>query len=445
MKKQPNIIFFFVDQQRWDTAGCYGQPLDITPNLDKMAEEGTLFTNAYTCQPVCGPARACLQTGKYATEVGCFRNAISLPLDTKTIAPSFKAAGYDTAYIGKWHLASDNDKNHYETTAVPKERRGGYDYWMAADVLEFTSHGYDGYVFDTDNNKVEFKGYRADCITDFALDYIKNHDDTKPFFLFLSHIEPHHQNDHHCYEGPNGSKEKYKDFVIPGDLEGTGGNWRTEYPDYLGCCNRLDYNLGRVRELLKEKGIEDNTVIIYTSDHGSHFCTRNSEYKRACHDGCTHIPLVAYGKGFTGGKVIDDMVSLIDVPKTFFDCADIEPFDGMQGDSLLALAEGRIENPKDTIFMQISESQVGRAIRTKEWKYSVRAVGDGDEVSCSDVYYEDFLYHLTNDPHERVNLVDAPEYENVRAQLAEKLKEEMKKANEKVPQILPYSARPENF
>lgn len=442
MKKQPNIVFFFVDQQRWDTAGCYGQPLDITPNLDRMAEEGTLFQNAYTCQPVCGPARACLQTGRYATEVGCYINAISLPLDADTIARRLSDAGYDTAYVGKWHLASDMDCNHYETAPVPKERRGGYDYWMAADVLEFTSHGYDGYVYDTDNNKVEFKGYRADCITDFALDYIRDHNSEKPFFLFLSHIEPHHQNDHRCFEGPDGSKEKYKDFVIPGDLEGTGGDWRENYPDYLGACNRLDYNLGRVRALLREKGIEDDTIVIYTSDHGSHFCTRNSEYKRSCHDGCTHIPMVAYGGGFTGGGAIPEMVSLIDLPRTLLDCAGIEPIPGMHGESLLPLVQGTAENWTDNIFMQISESQVGRAIRTKEWKYSVRAQGDGITQSGSDTYYEDYLYHLTNDPHERVNLVDAPEYAHIRAQLAKVLVSRMQEAGEEIPQILPHSQSP---
>ena len=103
---QPNIIFIFSDQQRYDTLGCYGQDLDVTPNLDKMAKEGVLFEYAFTNQPLCGPARSILQTGLYATETTCYRNGISLPISDKNIANYFSDNGYDVAYIGKWHLAS---------------------------------------------------------------------------------------------------------------------------------------------------------------------------------------------------------------------------------------------------------------------------------------------------------------------------------------------------
>ena len=154
--KGPNIVFYFADQQRWDTLGCYGQKLDVTPNLDKLAAQGVRFENAFTCQPVCGPARACLQSGRYPTQIGCHRNAQALPENITTLADCFSQAGYETAYVGKWHLASNRssytapvDQENYETRAIPEERRGGYkDFWMAADVLEATSHGYDGYVFD---------------------------------------------------------------------------------------------------------------------------------------------------------------------------------------------------------------------------------------------------------------------------------------------------------
>ena len=172
-----NIIFYFSDQQRWDTCGCFGQPLNITPNLDKLAAEGVKFDNAFSPQPVCGPCRALFQTGKYPTETGCFRNNLMLPSNIKTLGEYMeKDAGYETAYVGKWHLASDGELEKKPTidhtiTAVPLELRGGYTgYWRAADVLEFTSHGYDGYVFDENNNRIDFKGYRADCINQFALE-----------------------------------------------------------------------------------------------------------------------------------------------------------------------------------------------------------------------------------------------------------------------------------
>ena len=445
--KKPNIIFFFSDQQRWDTVGAYGQKLDVTPNLDKMAAEGVKFENAFTCQPVCGPARACLQTGKYATEINCYRNNIALPQDEKTLADYFNEVGYETAYVGKWHLASTGGESNtqigehedYKEKAVPQELRGGYkDFWVASDVLEFTSHGYGGFMFDKDMNKREFKGYRPDCTTDFAIEYLRQRDNENPFFLMISYIEPHHQNDRNVYEGPLGSKEKFKDYEVPGDLVGTEGDWLQNYPDYLGCCNSLDYNLGRLRVELERQGIADNTIIFYTSDHGSHFRTRNGEYKRSCHDGCIHIPMIAYGPGFTGGKSIEQLVSLIDLPSTFLACGGIDIPSDMQGNNLLCLVDGKVEKWPEEVFVQISESQVGRAIRTKKWKYSVSDPDKSGNIDASsEIYVEEFLYDLENDPHERENLIDNPEMLGVRKELASTLKKRILEANEKEVNIYP--------
>ena len=441
--ERPNIVFYFSDQQRFDTLGCYGQSLPVTPCLDQLATESVRFQNAFTCQPVCGPARSCLQTGLYATETGCFTNAISLSTSARTLAHHFNEAGYDTAYIGKWHLASDRDCNHYETSNVPVERRGGYRYWMAADVLEFTSHGYNGYVFDTEGNKREFIGYRADCINNFAIDYLHNRPKEKPFFLFVSHIEPHNQNDHMNFEGPDGSKEKFKVYVVPGDLEGTGGDWRQFYPDYLGECHSLDANVGRLIDTLKTEGIWDNTILIYTSDHGCHFRTRTPDYKRSCHENSLHIPLIIHGKQFSRGAVIDHLVSLIDLPPTLLDCAGIPVPDSYQGQSLLPLLKGEApESWPDSVFFQVSENQVGRGIRTKEWKYSARGTGDGWEDSSCDTYYEEFLFDLTKDPYEKNNLVADPAYALLRKELAAQLQGWIQRVECKQAQILPADAHP---
>jgi arylsulfatase A-like enzyme len=441
-QRQPNILFFFTDQQRWDTCGCYGQPLDVTPNLDRMAAEGVRFENAFTCQPVCGPARSCLQTGKYATEVGCHTNHRRLPPDETTIAQLLSGAGYEVGYLGKWHLAScgpNDGPDNFRTRAVPPDRRGGYvDYWLASDTLEFTSHGYDGYMFDADMNRVDFTGYRVDAMTDFALDYLRTRDGERPWFLFLSYIEPHHQNDRGHYEGPDGSKERFKDFVPPGDLIGTEGNWREEYPDYLGCINSLDMNLGRIRAELERLGIADDTLIIYTSDHGSHFCTRNSEYKRSCHDGCIRVPMIACGPGFQGGGVASDLASLIDIPPTILTAGGAAVPDSMRGRSLQQVARGDTEDWPQEVFLQISESQVGRAIRTAKWKYSVSAPDlPGWEAAASDRYVEEFLYDLDADPHERNNLVREPHLAEVRADLSVRLKARMVAAGEAEPLIGP--------
>lgn len=427
---RPNIIFYFSDQQRWDTVNE-----TVTPNLLKLANDGVLFENSYTCQPVCGPARACLQTGVYATQNKCYWNGIALPDNIKPLAEYFNEAGYETAYVGKWHLASDSFPKsgfHCETTAVPEEKRGGYkDWWYAADVLEFTSHGYDGYVFDKDNNKVEFKGYRADCINDFALDYIEQKTSDKPFFLFISQLEPHHQNDRHRYEGPVETVPKFKDYPLPDDLTFMKGDYKEMYPDYIAAINRLDENVGRLVNKLKEKGLYENTVIIYTSDHGSHFKTRNLEYKRCCHDSAVHTPLIISGGAFSGGKRDKQLVSLIDIPPTLLDLAGIEIPKTYMGKSLLS------EEERDCAFMQISESQCGRAIRTKKYKYSVKSPGPGAYLPHSKIYFEDFLYDLEKDPLEKNNLVKAPEYKEIRNQMKKLLIREMVNAGEAKPKILP--------
>lgn len=417
---KPNIIFYFSDQQRADSAGCYGQKLPVTPNLDAVAEEGTLFENAFSCQPVCGPMRACLQSGVYATQIGCYRNDIALPTDTKGIAHYLTEAGYDTAYIGKWHLASD--KNHrLGTKPTPKERRGGYDYWRASDILEFTSHGYNGYVFDENCNRLDFKGYRADRINDYAVEYIKK-EHNKPFFMFISQLEPHHQNDRLRFESPKGLKSKFKNYEVPGDLKGTLGDWRIQMPSYLACCNRVDYNFGKLIQTLKDEGLYDNTVIIYTSDHGCHFRTRNFEYKRSCHENSIKVPLVITGGAFKNGGKVSDLVSLIDLPATILDIAGVQIPEHFMGKSLTD------KKGHESVFMQISESQIGRAVRTDRWKYSISA--DNADKPFADVYTEDFLYDLDKDPYERNNLISKPEYREIKNELREILVEYMKKANE---------------
>ena len=431
-----NIVFYFTDQQRWDTCGCFGQPLDITPNLDKLAAEGVKFDNAFSPQPVCGPCRALFQTGRYPTETGCFRNNIMLPPNVKTLGQYIEEAGYETAYIGKWHLASDGELEKppvidHTITAIPRELRGGYTgYWRTADVLEFTSHGYDGFVFDENDNKIEFKGYRADCINDLALQFFDTYDRKKPFFMTVSQIEPHHQNDHRHYEGPEGSKERFKNFVLPHDLEVLKGNAAEEYPDYLGQCAALDENLGRLIERLKKEGLYDNTVIIFASDHGSHFMTRNrdehlngyDDYKRSCHDGCLHVPLVIAGGPYKGGVAIQDLVSTESLPKTILAIAGVDVGDKMIGENLLDVVEHKDPARPNEVFAQISESRVGRCVRTPEWLYAVYAPGvNGGEAAAADVYADDFLYDMKKDPWQLDNVVADPAYAGVKAELRQKL------------------------
>lgn len=426
-KKPKNIIFYFTDQQRFDTLTP-----ELMPNLYTLSKQGVTFSNCFTCQPVCGPARACLQTGVYSTEANCFKNGQSLTFDLPHLADYFSDAGYDTAYIGKWHLATDGGF-FCEKNPIPEDRRGGYRYWRAADVLEFTSDGQGGYLFDENDERIDFTGYRADCINDFAMEYLEKADKRRPFFLFVSQLEPHHQNNKKCYEGYPGTKDSYLDYPIPDDLSFLNGDYKQHYPDYVSAINRIDYNLGRLIRKLHQLDIYDDTVIVFTSDHGCHFKTRNMEYKRSCHDSSIHIPLVIAGGAFKGGNVRKDLVSLIDLPSTLLSLADIKIPSHFKGRDLTA------KGNRDCVYIQISESACARAIRTGEYKYCVSVPGyaAGMTMKKSPVYTEEYLYDLTNDPCEKVNLITDPSYKLVRASLRKLLLRQMKEAGEGTAVILP--------
>jgi arylsulfatase A-like enzyme len=430
--EQPNVILFFTDQQRWDTTGVHGNPLGLTPNYDRMAILGTHAAYAFTSQPVCGPSRACLQTGMYATACGCFRNGIPLREEARTIARHFRDAGYDTGYIGKWHLADTR------TEPVPRHLRGGYDYWLAADSLEHTSDAYRTLLYNNENEPVELPGYRVDALTDAAIRYIagKRRSD-KPFFLFLSYLEPHHQNHRDDFPAPDISRGRYVGQYVPPDLAALGGNAHQQLDGYYGMVKRLDDALGRLNDALKSLSMGDRTIVVFTSDHACHFKTRNAEYKRSCHDSSIRVPLALAGPGFTGGGTIRNLVSLIDLPPTLLDAAGIPVPDEMQGRSILPLLKGRLQvDWPQEVFVQISESQVGRAIRTHRWKYGVTAPDcDPRRDSGSPEYVEQYLYDLEADPYELTNLVAMQSHEPVRIRLRERLTARMTEAGESVPLI----------
>jgi arylsulfatase A-like enzyme len=434
------VIVFFTDQQRWDTTGVHGNPLGLTPNFDRMAQCGTHVYHAFTCQPVCAPARASLQTGLYATETSVFRNGIVLPREIKTLAHHFGAAGYRTAYIGKWHLA-DRDP-------VPEEQQGGYEYWLGSNVLEFTSQPYNTVTYDKNGSAVKLPGYRVDALTDAAIRYIDAHRD-EPFYLFLSFLEPHHQNHIDDYVPPDGYRERYTGRWVPPDLAALGGSVHQHLGGYYGIVKRLDEALGRMLDALKSLKLSEDTIVLYTTDHGSHFKTRNSEYKRSCHDSAVRLPTALCGPavrgrpGFDGGGRVQELVSLVDLPPTLLDAAGLPVPGEMQGRSILPLLHGTGAEWPEEVFIQISESQVGRAVRTHRWKYSVVAPDKhGGRDPSADRYVEEYLYDLQADPYELTNLLGYESHQEVAAVMRERLIRRMVEAGEAAPAIEVAPSRP---
>ncbi len=430
---QPNVLVFFTDQQRWDTAGCHGNPLDLMPNFDRVAREGTHIARSFTCQPVCGPARSAMQTGRYPTSTGCYRNGIPLPPDARTLAHFFKEAGYQTAYIGKWHLAEDEP--------VPAVQRGGYESWLASNILEFTSEPYDTVMYDRDDLPVKLPGYRVDALANAAVRIIDSHQD-RPFFLFLSFLEPHHQNSLDDYPPPDGYRGRYTGRWMPPDLAALGGSAHQHIGGYYGMVKRLDEAFGRVLDALKSLNLLENTIVLFTSDHGCHFKTRNDEYKRSGHDSSIRVPTVFCGPGFDGGGRLQELISLIDLPPTLLDAAGLPVPEVMEGRSIMPLLRREEVDWPEEVFIQISEAEVGRAVRTRRWKYGITAPHqDGWHDSSSDRYLEAYLYDLRADPYELTNLIGMDSHQEVTAVLRERLLRRLAEAGEAVPTVIAAPVR----
>ena len=248
-----NAVVFFTDQQRHDTTGLHGCPLDLTPKLDAWGRRGTHFAHAVSPQPVCGPARACLQTGRFATAVGedgCHTNGRPLPRDADTLAKRFDAAGHATGYFGKWHLAPSDVPG-----PVAEEDRGGYRHWLAANLLETTSDAYATRLWDGEGREHRPPGYRVDAVTDAAIRFIGERSQAEqPFLCVVSHLEPHMQNHRDDYPAPAFEAERYAGRWTPPDLAAlpgahpgvahlTGGNAQQSLGGYFGMCRRLGRGL----------------------------------------------------------------------------------------------------------------------------------------------------------------------------------------------------------
>ena len=435
MAQQDNVIVFLTDQQRWDTSALFGCPLDLTPNYDRAAARGTHLAQCISCQPVCAPARACLQTGLYATANGVWSNGQHLSAEHRGIAQYFAEAGYDTAYFGKWHL---NGTPYGPAQAVPANRRFGYKHWLAANVFEFCSQPYRCTLFDEEDRSVQLPGYRTDAVVDAAIRFVHAHQD-RPLFVFVSLIEPHHQNEHYDYVPPRGYRERYAGRWLPPDLGQLSGNAQRHAGGYFGCVKRCDEAFGRMLDALESLELSGRTNVLYTADHGCHFNTREGTDKRSCHESSVRVPGALIGPGFDGGGRIDQPVSLIDLPPTLLRAAGIAVPGHFQGHPLQNLLNvPACRRPETDALIQISESGIGRALRTQRWKYAMTGIagterGDGTAAS----YRESHLYDLEHDPYELCNRVADEDLAEVRTNLCARLLVRMAAAGELASEVLP--------
>ncbi len=442
--QQPNVLMICADQFRADFVGAnHENPSVKTPHIDALAERGVNFKQCMSNQPLCSPSRSSFMTSRYATETAVWKLGIELDHSLPTIATEFRKNGYTANFIGKWHVSQTEMKDGKKQMGwiPPGPSRGGFDdLWEGANVLELVSHPYEGNYWDDSGKNIGFKDeYRVDFITNRGVKLIEQRHD-KPWFLFLSQLEPHHQNDVDEFVPPKRYEDKYVDPYIPADLRNLPGNWRSRIPGYYGCVQAIDDCVGTLVAALERTGQLDNTIILFFSDHGCTFRTRLGEYKRSPHESSIRVPFVIAGPGFDQSATINEVVSLLDLTPTLLDGAGITPITSMRGKPLKALArDPKVRKTWDsTAYFQISQSICGRGIRTSDWCYCAfdPTVLHGEAEYSR--HYQDFaLYSIAGDPAETVNLIGRPEYKDIAAHLRSELLKRIIAAGEPETTITP--------
>src|SRR5580658_5377184 len=393
-KTQPNIVILISDQFRADNLGCMGMnPMGLTPNLDAMARRGVLFRSAVVNHPVCAPERACLFTGVYEENHGVWHNGPGLQPGAVTLATVLRSRGYSANYVGKWHLANETSATETFGPVAPEMRGGFLDLWEAANVLERTSHAYEGNIFDAAGKPIPFSGiYRDDFLTQRAVKYLRGA--KPPFLLVVSYLNTHHQNDTDNYVPPKEFADKFRNPFVPQDLRPLPGSWPSQLGDYYGCVANIDSAAGTILSTLKQQGFDGNTIVLFTSDHGCHFKTRNIEYKRSPHESSIHVPLILEGPGFNRGLVIPEIVSHVDYAPSLLSAAGLQVPASMQGRSFLPLLDRRTEGWRNEAYFEMSEFVTGRGLRTPQYTYAVAApkIPDWKAVPSAAEYVEYILY-----------------------------------------------------
>jgi arylsulfatase A-like enzyme len=444
---RPNIILIISDQFRWDCVGAMGlNPMNLTPNIDRMARRGVIFRSAMTNQPVCAPARGSIFTGQYPNRHGVWKNGLGLAPDAATLPGSLGQAGYSTNYIGKWHLVNHAGRAPAQAAGhVPAADRGGFSgLWEAANALELTSHAYEGDLWDSDGKPIHFSGrYRADFMTDRAQQFLRSA--KSPFFLTLSYLEVHHQNDSDTFDPPKELKGRYPNPFVPGDLRPLPGSWPSQLSDYYACIAKMDEIVGTLRKTLAETGLDRNTIVAFTSDHGCHFKTRNVEYKRSPHDSSVRVPLVVEGPGFNRGLAVDELVSHVDLMPSLLAASGVPAPASIQGRSFLPLLERRTEDWRNEVFFEMSEFTTGRGLRTPQYTYAaiVPKTPQWRDSPQADRYVDYVLYDNYADPHQQVNLAGRATHRALAEDLRKRLLARMTEAGEPAaaiePSWFPYS------
>ena len=444
-EQQPNIVFVFADQLRYQSLGYAGDEKALTPNIDRLAQLGVSFSNTVSCSPVCAAYRSSLFTGKYPSSTGMVVNELRMNPNHRAIGHILTENGYNTGYIGKWHLWA-NESAHYkmENSYIPpdkKEYRLGFEGFWAA--YNFYHRFYSGFYFKNDTTRHLAKGYEPDFQTDMAIDFIKESaakDD--PFCLFLSIGTPHDP-----WTKENVPEEYYNkfrdvDFPLPVSWKDTPdpymdrntdpekwlNYWKLNIPEmqrvYAAMTANLDDNIGRLMEAIDRLGISDNTIFVFTSDHGEMFGANGRIYKLTFYEEAARVPMLIRWPGkIAEGKISDACLNTPDIMPTLLGLIGQPVPEEVEGMDLSHLALGKKGPEPEAAFLQglghtylWRDGHEWRALRDKKYTYANYRV-DGSEL----------LFDNINDPHQMNNLIEDKQYEKAadkfRMMMDQKMKE----------------------
>lgn len=403
--RKPNIVYVFADQMRNCSMGCMGNPDIKTPNMDKLAKQGMLFTDAATNFPLCSPHRAILITGRFPLSTGVVTNDVKLPETEITIAKVLKEQGYKTAYIGKWHL--DGGTKH-----ELDDPRQGFDF--------FQEKG------GTDYNNAPRTDYLPDHQTDTVIKFIKENKD-EPFVLFLSWLPPHPP-----YIPPKRYADKYdpkKLALRPNVQDVEGHDFRHDISISYAMITGLDDNVGKLMRELDDLGIAEDTIFCFSSDHGDMLGSQGRMNKNLPWEESANIPFIMrYPRKLKAGQKSDMLLSTVDVMPTLLGLCGAPIPKGVQGQDLSSQILGKGgKEPESQFLLDVIPGPTGlktgvdtwRAVRTKQYTYAVNP-GKGW-----------LLYDRKKDPYEQTNLLDKPEAKEVQAKMDAMLQAWMKKTDDK--------------
>jgi len=421
MTKQPNLVFVFGDQWRQQATGYAGDPNAITPNLDRLAGESLNFTNAVSGCPVCTPWRASLLTGQYWLTCRMFMNDVCLPDEATSLAEAYGAAGYDTAYIGKWHL-----DGHGRSAFIPRERRQGFQFWK---VLECTHDYNNSYYYADGPEKLKWEGYDAIAQTREAQRYIRDHAKDKPFSLVLSWGPPHAP-----YQT---APEKYRAMYDPAKIvlrpnvpEELADTARQELAGYYAHITALDDCVGDLLQTLDEEGIAEDTIFVFTSDHGDMLRSQGMTKKQKPWDESIMVPLLLRYPAKFGrtGRSVSTLLNAPDIMPTLLGLSEVPIPDSVEGANFAPdLVRGKDPEVEGALIMcpqpfgQWLRSDGGvefRGVRTARYTYARTLEGPW------------LLFDNEADPYQMTNLVDDPARAEVRERLEACLARKLEETND---------------